>query len=424
MMAVLLAANVIVPTKARAQTYGPLLDSEIPLSTQTGRNRGVDDRARPELRQQGLPLGGFRAFPQIGGGIGFTSNVVGSEQGARSDGYAAATARLDLRSQWSRHDLSVTGAYDGQRYFQTSAKNENGYLAAINGNLDVFDRSSLAASASLRRRYEDQTAASFPASGGGSVAIDQTSLMLRGTHALNQLRITGSGDYNDFRYGRSVTLSGQRLDLGFRDHWVARMSGRLEYALSPDNAVFVQGTYRHTDYDMKTTTANRTSDEWRAGVGAIADVSSLIRIAGAVGYFRRTYDNPAFDSIGDLDVDFRLDYYVSPLTTVSTVFTRQLEEAIVAGSSGYMATHVGARVDHELLRNLIPYAYVDWVKESFRGADRDDRRWVAGLGAGYQPNRRWSVDFSASYVSRDSSGLQRGPRIKELRSLLTLKYNP
>lgn len=106
----------------------------------------------------------------------------------------------------------------------------------------------------------------------------------------------------------------------------------LEYALSPDNAVFVQGTYRHTDYDMKTTTANRTSDEWRAGVGAIADVSSLIRIAGAVGYFRRTYDNPAFDSIGDLDVDFRLDYYVSPLTTVSTVFTRQLEEAIVAGS--------------------------------------------------------------------------------------------
>ncbi len=412
------------PASVQAQTYGQLLDSEIPLSTQTGRNQGVNDRYKPELRQQGIPVGGFDAYAEAAGGIGYTSNVIGVENGATGDFYAAFEPRLRLRSQWSRHSLTATAAYEGKRYFDTSQKDEDGYLFSVNGNLDLLERGSLLGVASIRRTYEDKTAGSFPINGGGSIAVDKKRVLLRGTHAFNQLRLTVSTDYNDFNYHSTVTTTGQQLDLDYRDHSVSRASARFEYSLSPDNAVFGQATYRRTEYERRNTRSDRTSDEWRASVGAIADVTSFLRVAGAVGYFHRTYSNPAFKTVGDIDVDLQWDYYLTPLTTVSGVVTRQLEEASVTGSSGFISTRVGMRVDHELLRNLVLYALWDRVSDKFKGIDRDDERWNFGVGTLYQPNRDFTVDVSVGYVTRDSVGTGRGPNVDELRSLITLKFHP
>jgi len=415
-------ALAIGPVAAHAQTYGQLLDSEIPLSTQTGRNQGVNERSRPELEPQGVPVGGVRVYPEIGVGVGYTSNVLGAESGGEGDFYVAALPKVQLRSDWGRHSLNATASYEGRRFFDTSRKNEDGYLASVSGQLDILQRSSVVGTASIRRIYEDQTAGSFPENGGGSIAIDQKLLLLRGTHFFNRLGLTLSTDYNDLNYQPTVTTTGQELDLDFRDHSVTRVSGRAEYELSPDNAVFGQATYRRTTYDIRNVPNDRTSDEWRIGVGAIADITSLIRVAGAVGYFRRTYANPIFAPIGDISVDMRADYYLSPLTTISGVFTRQVEEATVTGSSGYLSTRTGLRIDHELMRNLIPYAFVDRFSEDYKGIDRKDQRWRIGVGAQYRPSRSWRVDFDLGYFTRDSKGERRGPNINELRSLITLKY--
>jgi hypothetical protein len=161
------------------------------------------------------------------------------------------------------------------------------------------------------------------------------------------------------------------------------------------------------------------------GLGAIADVTNLMRIAGAVGYYHRTYDNQAiFHSVGGLAVDMRADYYLSQLTTITAIVSRQLEEAAIIGSSGYVATRYGARVDHELLRNLIPYLFADRFVSNFKGVDRDDHTWDAGAGVDYSLSRFFMLSPSATYVSRTSTGLNRGPSIKELRGLITLKYTP
>lgn len=417
-----LALAVSWPASACAQAYGQLLDSEIPLSTETGRNQGVRDRPKPELTPIGQTLGGFRLYPSVTTGLGFTNNVIGAEINPRSDVYAEFRPELLVQSQWGRHSLSATANYDGQRYFNTGPKNQNGFLTQVQGTLDVHDMSTIIGSASYRRVYEDQQQASFPAGGGGAVGVEQATALLRGTYVANRFRWTLSSDVNSLRYENTISTTGRTLDLSFRDRDVYRGSARLEYTLTKDNSVFGQVTYRRTDYLTTSITDDRTSNEWRAMGGAIADITDLLRIAGAVGYLHRAYPNPTFKSIGSLAFDVRANYYLTPLTTISAAAGRQVEEAIVVGSSGYIETRLSARVDHELLRNLILFALADHSTANFQGIDRRDRFADAGVGADYSLNRTWVLRGQAQYVTRESSGGQRGPDIDEFRASLTLKY--
>ncbi|WP_343228430.1 outer membrane beta-barrel protein [Sphingomonas yunnanensis] len=410
------------PLAASAQVYGPLLDSEIPLSTATGRNQGVLDRPKPELAPQGLPLGGFRVFPEISAGIGLTTNVIGAETNPRSDAFATLRPQVTVASDWGRHALSGVFNYDGARYRWTPAKNEDAFLAQVDGRLDVVGRSVINGSASYRRTYEDQQEANFPINGGGTVAVDQARGMLRAAVVTNRLRWTFSTDFNSFRYSDTITTNNTRLDLSFRDRSVYRGTVRSEYQLSADNSVFAQATYRKTDYVTTNPLDDRTSGEWRLSVGAIADVTSLVRIAGAVGYFHRSYDSPAFSSVGDLSVDLRADYYLSPITTISAVASRQLEEAAVRGSPGYIASRVGVRVNHELLRNLVPYVGAEYFEGQFKRYDRRDHGFGVGGGFNYTLNRRWLLGLDTNYRSRLSSGTQRGPEINEFRALTSLTF--
>lgn len=419
------AVGASLPGPAMAQAYGQLLDSEIPFVTATGRNLGVRDRPKPELEQIGLPLGGFRVFPSLQAGVGFTTNVIGADVGARTDGYGEVRPQVVVQSQWQRNSLTATAYYDGLRYFSTPQKNQNGFAARVDGRIDIAEQDTIQGSAGFLRSYEDQQAASFPAGGGGSIAVNQALALVRGTYVINRLRFTASADYNGLTYGSTVTTTGTRLDLSYRDRDVYRGTVRAEYLLGKDNSVFGQFSFRRTDYRTGQPENDRTSNEWRASVGAIADVTNLVRIAGAIGYFRRTYANDAvFSSVGGLAVDVRADYYVSTLTTVSAIVSRQIEEAAITGSSGYLSTRVGARVDHELLRNLTPYVYADWFDDRFRGIDRKDRAWDAGGGVDYRLNRAFTLNASSTYLSRASRGTRRGPNIDELRGLLTLRFTP
>lgn len=407
---------------AAAQVFGPLLDSEIPTTTQTGRNQGVQDRPKPELAPVGLPLGSFRIYPDITAGVGLTTNVVGASVNTRSDSFATLTPQVAVRSDWGRHELSGVFNYSGARYRWTDAKNEDGFLAQVDGRLDIVGDSEVAGQASYRRVYEDQQEASFPVTGGGAVAVDQARGMLRAALVSNRLRWTASTDYNSFRYRDTVSTNGARLDLSFRDRSVYRGTVRAEYQTSPDNSLFAQVTYRRTDYVITDPVNDRTSGEWRGSVGAIADVTSLLRVAGAIGYFQRSYSSPVFDSVGDLAVDVRADYYLSPITTISAVVSRQLEEAVVRGSPGYIANRVGLRVDHELLRNLVPYLGADYFTGNFKNFDRDDYGFSVGGGFNYTLNRHWVLALDANYRSRLSSGLQQGPEINEFRAITSMKF--
>lgn len=402
-----------------AQTSGPLLGTDIPIATPGVRNATVLDRPHPELVAQGAALGGFRLYPELRIGPGYTSNALGSSIAARDDAFVTFEPRIHLQSQWSRHALSVEAAYAGKRYATVKAKDESGYRLAVDGTLQVHGDSSIVSSLGYERGYEEQYTGSFPANGGASIAVDHGSALLRATFVANRMRLIASANHDRFDYSDTRTLAGAPLDQDYRDRSVTRFAGRAEYVLSADSAAFVQASWRRTLYDDRTATlTDRTSREWRLLSGVVTDITPIVRVAAGAGYAVRRYDQPGLRTLRDVVADVRLDWNVTPLTTFSLTGRRGIEEAIIPGASGYVATNIGARVDHELLRNLLLRLSVEQERDGFKGVDRRDRFRRVEFGATYTMWRNLVLSPVIDHARRTSTGPFSGPSFKETRLVL------
>ena len=72
-------------------------------------------------------------------------------------------------------------------------------------------------------------------------------------------------------------------------------------------------------------------------------------------------------------------------------------------ASGYFATRIDARVDHELQRDLLLNVRAGWGQDDYRGTTRTDDYYTAGLGATYQLNRNFGISGGYTFRSRNST---------------------
>ncbi len=418
---VLMVASALVATDAGAQRLGPLLDTDIPFDIDRGNNVSVADRPHPEDDALGVPAGAFIVYPEVGVGAGYTSNVFGAQNHPRSDGFLELQPDVRAESQWSRNWLRVEASADLNRYLDETIKNETGYLLSAAGRIDFKDDSNLLLSASHDKIYLEQYSGAFPANAAGSVPLHRTQADVRGTYVFNRLRLVVDARINRMDFDDTRAVGGQSLDQDYRDETAKTAGARAEYAISPTTALFVQGSYIDSDYRLSSTAiSSRSSREYRFLSGITFDAAALARASAGIGYSNRNYRNSVYPSIHSLAVDIRLEYFLSGLTTISLALKREPQDAIVGRSPGYIATMPHARVDHELLRNLILYTQADFEHDKFRNLDRVDNLFRIGAGAKYTPRRNIVVNPDISYFDRKSRGDLTGQTFKEVRfSVLT-----
>src|SRR5690606_24629881 len=105
-------------------------------------------------------------------------------------------------------------------------------------------------------------------------------------------------------------------------------------------------------YDNNPTPAIVNSEGRTLLAGVSVNFTDLMRGEINVGQFEREYD--AGNSVEGLAVAANLEWYPTGLTTVTVTGRRNSEDVIGATESQpFTETEFGARVDHELLRNLI-----------------------------------------------------------------------
>jgi hypothetical protein len=138
-----------------------MVTPSLPLEFDRGRNIGVLDRPRPEYTSQGVPVGGFTLQPKAELGVGYTSNAYQntSDQG---DGYVVFAPSAVVSSNWSRHDLTLSGGGNFYRYFTEGRRNRDGWNGALEGRFDATADVAIAASARVRKDAEPPTSAAYP----------------------------------------------------------------------------------------------------------------------------------------------------------------------------------------------------------------------------------------------------------------------
>jgi hypothetical protein len=210
----------------------------------------------------------------------------------------------------------------------------------------------------------------------------------------------------------------------FRNRRIDDTAVKAEYGVSPSIAVYAQIEYDRSAFSttLPGGIANRDSRGLRTFAGINADLAGLLRGQIAIGYTRRTYDSSLYATAKGLSFDSKLEFFLSPLTTLTLNAGRVLQDSASAQSNAYFDRRVGIQVDHALLRNLILTGSVQQYHQSINDLDTSRDLFVTRFRARYQVNRILAVGAEITYTRSRPSNTLLGEPFTEAAGLLSVNY--
>lgn len=411
---------------AAAQNVGDnFVVPNLPIEYDRGRNTGVLDRSRPEFDALGVKLGGFTLFPRVEAAVGYSDNVYQADTNRTGDASFELSPSARLTSDWSRHALTLESGATIKRFLKQTRRNQDGWHVGGTGRYDVGGQITVSASARTERAVEPPTSASYPTAAAAASQYQTTQVQLNAGYAPGRLRLQGGFTFAALGFDDVLTFGNGVISQNNRNSHAMTGTSRIEYALSPDTSVFLQGSYDRVDYarPLAPGIPNRSSDSYRALAGATFDLSTLLRGSFGLGYIRRAYDASIYRKIGGLTAEARVEYFPTPLTTVTLTGRRLIQDASFINSGGFVNNTVALRIDHELLRYVLLDAQVGYEHDSFRGVDASLDIVRASFGARYILTRIFGLGASVTHDLRSpggSSGTNAGTPYHETRFLLSV----
>ena len=387
------------------------------------RDRGMAVRERPQPAYQpvGARLGGFVLHSRVEAATEFVDNLYAASDDPVADSLMRLAVGASLRSAWSRHAMSVTGEGVARRHASEGREDSTEGVLDVSGRLDLTRDMDVDFGARLSRRAEPRGAVDAPDVSAEPIRVEARELDLAARRVVGRFRTTLRAEHRTFDFHDGETEAGDEIDQDHRDRAVSRLSARADYAVTPALALFVQAATNRRDYRRA---EGRDSAGVEALVGVDFELGALVRAQVAAGHVRQAFDHPGVSDIEGLVASARVEWFPTPLTTVTLTGGQTVEEAERVGAAGALTRRLGVAVDHELLRNLILSARLGWRGQVFNDVDRKDRRFTAAVEAVYLINRRYGVSLTASRESRSSRGRAAGAgfEINRLAGALVTRF--
>lgn len=353
----------------------------------------VRERLRPEYDPHGLRFGGFTLHGSLDLGVTNTDNVFAEDTGEDEDTIFTAGLRGRLASNWSRHSLSFEAGATSANFDEFSSEDYDTSFAGVAGRLDIGSSSNVSAQARVSHDVESRRDPDAPPQGTPRAEYDRTDVAISATHRFNR-----------FRVGATAAQVEQEFDgaQSFRDFDETSFTGRVEAELTPRLGLLLQARTDERDYD-NTPTLSSEGRTYLAGV--TINFTDLMQGEIAIGQFERDYDDPAIGSVDGVAASANLEWYITRLTTLSFSANRNAEQYVGATTAvPFVESRFGARVDHELLRNLILSAGVQTGSREYDGLiSRDDDFVYADLGMEWFVNRRLVVRGAVEHTDVSSN---------------------
>jgi hypothetical protein len=392
-------------------------DAYNPVSYDRGGNVSVLQRERPDYKALGLHLGGFTVYPKLDANLVYDDNIFAVQTGAVGDAIVTVAPEIAVQSNWSRNGLSGRVWARQDWYTRYSSDDATEYGVDLAGKLEL-GRSILTAGVSsglyaLARSSSVNIGQGFSENRTDYVYTTANTQLV---HEFNRLRLTARFDYQDYSYQNGKTNTGQVVFNEGLNHQAEIYSGKAEYAITPDAAVFLNAVGNHQQYGANPMEAfTRSSSGFEVDAGGNFDLTHLVRGEFQFGFIEQDYVSPVFKSISGPSLKGKLEWFATQLTTVTLEGARTIADSIVPNSAGYTASSVKLEVDHELLRNLILSANAGYEQDGYNGIDRNDDHTNVDISANWLINRWLGLTFAYSYSDQRSYGVVRGPGFSDNR---------
>lgn len=374
-----------------------VLSPGLALAQDDDRNVGVQDRARPEYDPLGLRFGGFDFNASLEAGVASTDNVRATEVNPQDDIVFSVSPNATLSSHWSRHALVISAGGEFTSHQDFSDDDAQSARIDAYGRLDIGPQSSI--NANLRAAHETEPRTTLDEAGATElVEFDRTEASIGAQHTINRVRLIGNLSTVEYDFDNPA---GAAFDQNFRDRTQSQASARVEVAISPRVAIIGQFTADEREYDLAAVPSLNSEGQTIVG-GVRVDLSNLIRGEVTVGQVERDYE--AGETVDSVAVSADLEWFITPLTTISFTAQQEVEETGGTILAPYVSTRAGIRVDHELLRNLILSGGVSTAQREYEPpVSREDDGLFADFEARYLMNRRLSLRAAYVYEENDST---------------------
>lgn len=418
------AVPALAVTPARAQVgESLLLPPLVPPGYNRGRNVSVLELSRKAYDSVGIRVGSFTLSPSIRSAGGVTSNTYYTANPVASTFISTVPSAL-LVSNWSRHQLSISGSGAFRDYLGQTRRNESTWQSDVRGRIDLGRFSSVTLEENSSQQNENEFTGEVTPTVAALSRYRRDYFSIRGTNQVGRMRTTLAVDYATFRFAPLPLLSGVVADQTYRNRSISRFTGQLEYATSPSVALFVQAGYALQRYqtDLAPGVPNVDTDYYRVIGGVNFDEAGTMRGSLGIGY---NYQKPKFAQYragGGLALAGKLEIFPTRLTTVTINVSRSLGVTALGVNGSYTDNRVSARVDREVWHSLLVNASASFSRQSYSLAAAGARAYTLGIGARYLSSRRIVVDGSLGYQDRRADSILIGNSFDELRGEIGLTF--
>lgn len=273
----------------------------------------------------------------------------------------------------------------------------------------------MTAEAQYARQYENAQSGAVPADISVLSSYNRVYAAIRGEYRAGRGRVIAAYDHSGFAFDDVVGFSGARLDQSDRDRTIDRLTGQVQYAISPSLSAYAEGSGLLTNYSRPLLNGDPNRDSVSARIlgGANFDLAGFLRGKIGVGYTFRNYDSPLYRNVSGFSAEAKIEYFPSELTTFTLSAGRTIEDANLGLANAFIDTRVQLRVDHELLRNLILTATAEYAGQDFFGSSLQADNWRVQFQPQYLVNHFWRLGGLVSYYRRTDTGTSLGSNFDE-----------
>jgi hypothetical protein len=341
----------------------------------------------------GIHAGSFFLRPAIEVMGGYDTNPSRVTAGGRGSSVLIVAPELQVRSDWSRHELKadLRGSYTA--YGSAPSENRPFLDTKVTGRVDVTRQTSIDLEGRHLVSTDKPGSPDIPAGLSRLPVYDTVGATAGVTHRFNRFELALKGSIDRTTYEDSHFTNGAVASNKDRDYIQYGTKLRASYELSPAMKPFVEVGVDTRIHDLPVDAfgVQRDSDGATAKVGTSFWFSPKLIGEASVGYLVRTYQDPTLPELQAPTVDASLIWSATPLTNIKLKIATAADESTVPGVAGVLRHDASLQVDHAFRRWLISTVKLGYGTDQYQGSTREDARYSASLGLAYKLTRTTQV---------------------------------
>lgn len=383
----------------------------------------VQKRSRPDYDPIPMHIGTFQATVSSEARVGYDDNIYANSNSSGlkvDDAIASLDASASIRSNWTRHQVSLDVDAGISRGLSQRNEDTEVYDSQLKGQFDIGAQTKLSAHAGYARAYEPRGSVGDTTVRGPRIAYNTLDVGADLDYTSGRLLLGAQVQLETYRYA-PYNANGVTIQPGSRNYrsWNTGLSAG--YAIAPGIAAIIQGNYNQASYPDDTAQFDRTSKGWSLRGGLAFGVTRLIRGRAGIGWQSQKYDDPVFPRISGLDFDAALEWNPTNLLTWTLEARRTIQRSPIVGVAGIRQSRYGSRLDYEARRNVILWGRLDRTVNEFAGTGRSQTDMGGSLGADWLVNRRLRFSAQGGVQYTNSRGLG-GRTFDRNRVSVTVRY--